>query len=142
MMKTVKLSPFAESNISALSEPQRRAVRDAIVLLGADGLHQAALKVLKLPSGQAYVVDTKKGARLTVQHSGGGHLLVDDVFVPEPKTTTPSGAVERSTTVRGAKAASKPRRPSYVPLPSASGWYRASGAHATPAAAKKAAKKA
>lgn len=80
-MKPVKLSPFAASNIQRLTPAQQKAVRLVIEHLSASGLHQSALEVHRLPSGRGYVVSAGKDGRLTVMHSGGGNLLVDDVFV-------------------------------------------------------------
>ncbi len=82
-MKPDKLSPFAESNVQRLKPVQQQAVREAIVRLSESGLHQSELQVHRLPSGLGYVVAAGKSGRLTVLHSGGGNLLVDDVFVAE-----------------------------------------------------------
>ncbi|MDN7717793.1 hypothetical protein [Burkholderia gladioli] len=80
-MKSIKLSPFAMSNIQSMTRDQARSVKQAIEKLRAGGIHSEALEVSRLPSKQGYVVRAKSGTRLTVVHEGGGNLLVDDVFV-------------------------------------------------------------
>lgn len=81
LKKSIKLSPFAMANLKSMTSAQVQAVKEAIDLLQAGGIHTRLLETHRLPSKQAYVVNTGSGTRLTVMHEGGGHLLVDDVFV-------------------------------------------------------------
>ncbi|MFH0132247.1 hypothetical protein ACGLHS_18710 [Variovorax sp. VaC1] len=80
-MKSIKLSAFAIANIKSMTPAQVRSVNEAISKLQTDGIQTSSLNVTRLPSKQGYVVRANSGTRLTVMHGGGGHLLVDDVFV-------------------------------------------------------------
>ncbi len=100
-MKSIKLSQFAMANIQQMSPAQKRSIEETISKLQDDGIQSRSLKISRLPSKQGYVVKASLDTRMTVIHTGGGHLLVDDVFLSRsPTETNTTSSEEKSIRMR------------------------------------------